>query len=278
MAKQIKKVRIFDPVTGKYKIVNETPEIKRQIQERQKKQAEERKAKQKANKILANKKKLEQLKQLNPGQYEGYFIDPETGTIVKDRNKYYEKQREKIRKAMEEAIKRDDEKRKLYYEQKRIKLNRSYSIAEIQRAKKRGWQAVQDLNYLAKELNKVIDQMPDDLKESVISILGGKKVSEDYEIGDFYNENYREIMLPNMIKEVQTIIGKIKLVMNVVLDYAKKNKNNAEIFALCNKLIYHLNDLLQTAENSKTAQEYRANFSTTESEPKYNNDLAKSGL
>lgn len=278
MAKKIKKVRIFDPVSGKYKIVNETPEIKRQIQERQKKQAEERKAKQKTNKILANKKKLEQLKSLNPGQYEGYFVDPETGNIIRDRKRYYEQQREKIRKAMAEAIKRDDEKRKQYYEQKRVKLNKSFSIAEIQKAKGRGYQAVQDLNYLAKELNKVIDQMPDDLKESVISILGGKKISEDYEIGDFYNENYREIMLPNMIKEVQTIIGKIKLVMNAVLDYAKKNKNNSEIFALCNKLIYHLNDLLQTAENSKTAQEYRANFSTTEPEPKYTNDLAKSGL
>ena len=127
MAKKIKKVRIFDPVSGKYKIVNETPEIKRQIQERQKKQAEERKAKQKANKILANKKKLEQLKQLNPGQYEGYFIDPETGNIIKDRNKYYEKQREKIRKAMAEAIKRDDEKRKLYYEQHKTKY--CYPIA-----------------------------------------------------------------------------------------------------------------------------------------------------
>ena len=28
MAKKIKKVRIFDPISGKYKIVNETPEIK----------------------------------------------------------------------------------------------------------------------------------------------------------------------------------------------------------------------------------------------------------
>ena len=52
MDKKIKKLRIFDPVSAKYKIVTETPEIKRQIQERQKKQKEERKAKQKANKIV----------------------------------------------------------------------------------------------------------------------------------------------------------------------------------------------------------------------------------
>ena len=277
MAKKINYIRIFDPVTGKYKTVKETPELKRQREQRIKAREKAEKEKRLQNKISANIKKLSKLKELNPNQYQGATIN-EKGDIVKDYNKYYESERAKIRKAMDAAVKRDDEKRKQMYELRRRNLNKSYSINEIQKAKKRGYQAVQDLNYLAKELNKVIDQMPDDLKESVISALGGKKVSEDYEIADFYNENYREIMLPNMVKEVQTIIGKIKLCMNVVLDYAKKNKNDSEIFALCNKLIYHLNDLLQTAENSKTAQEYRANFSTTESEPKYNNDLAKSGL
>ena len=277
MAKKVNYIRIFDPVTGKYKTVKETLEIKRQREQRIKAREKAEKQKRLQNKISANIKKLSKLKELNPTQYQGATVN-EKGDIVKDYKKYYESERDKIRKAMDEAVKRDDEKRKQMYEMKRRKLNRSYSISEIQKTKKRGWQAVQDLNYLSKELNKVIDQMPDDLKESVISALGGKKVSEDYEIGDFYNENYREIMIPNMVKEVQTLIGKIKLTMNVVLDYAKKNKNDSEIFALCNKLIYHLNDLLQTAENSKTAQEYRANFSTTEPEPKYNNDLAKSGL
>lgn len=278
MAKKSKKVRIFDPVSGKYRVVNETPEIKRMIEEKQRKEKEQRKRVQKANKIKANIKKLEELKRLNPGMYEGAFVDPYSGDIIRDSAKYYEKRRKEIRKGMEDAIRKDDEKRKQLYEQKRKQLNKWYSVQEINKAKGRGWQAVQDLNYLATELNKIIDQMPDDLKESVISVLGGKKVSEDYEIADFYNDHYYEVMLPNMVKEIQTITGKIKLVMNVVLDYAKKNKNDSEIFALCNKLIYKLNELIQIAENSKTAQEYRANFSTTEPEPKYTNDLAKSGL
>ena len=71
-AKRAAYVRIFDPATGKYKTVRNTPEIQRQIEARQKAQREAERRKAKQAKQSAARKKLAELQRLNPGQYEGY--------------------------------------------------------------------------------------------------------------------------------------------------------------------------------------------------------------
>ena len=124
-------------------------------------------------------------------------------------------------------------------------------------------------------------------------------------------------MLPNLIKEVNTISEKIKMSLNVVKDYRtklmKQRDNLTKTIKSINvevesteddntKKLYQsrldmsieqlqeidnnlktsydiqkgLEELLMYAYNTATQQEYRVNFSETE--PKYINDLHKSGL
>lgn len=311
-----KKVRIYDPVTGKYKIVNETPEIKRQIEQRRKEQAKQRRIQQQINAQKASEKKLQQLKKLNPGMYDTSIV--RKGKIVKS-DKWYDIESEKIRKNIADAVARDDQKRKARYEQKIKNLNKDYSIQEIKKAKQRGYTAINDINLLGRKFNTLIRTAPNGLQNAIINILGGKLLNEDSELTDFYNENYREVMLPNLIKEVNTIAEKIKMSLNVVKDYRTKlmeqrdnlqktiKSINVEIESTEDdktKKLYQsrldlsieqlqeidnnlkisydiqkgLEELLMYAYNTATHQEYRVNFSTTESEPKYTNDLYKSGL
>lgn len=302
-----KKVRIFDPVSGKYKIVNETPEIKRQIEQRRKEQAKQRRIQQQINAQKASEKKLQQLKKLNPGMYDTSIV--RKGKIVKS-DKWYDIEIKKVQKNIKDETKR---KRKIK------SLNKDYSIQEIKKAKARGYNAINDINTLGQKFNSLIRTAANELQNAIVNVLGGKLLNEDSELTDFYNENYREIMLPNLIKEVNTISEKIKMSLNVVKDYRTKlmkqrdnltktiKSINVEIESTEDdktKKLYQsrldmsieqlqdidnnlkvsydiqkgLEDLLLYSYNTATQQEYRTNFSTTESEPKYINDLAKSGL
>lgn len=302
-----KKVRIYDPVSGKYKIVNETPEIKRQIEQRRKEQAKQRRIQQQINAQKASEKKLQQLKKLNPGMYDTSIV--RKGKIVKS-DKWYDIEVKKAQKNIKDETKR---KRKIK------SLNKDYSIQEIKKAKARGYNAINDINTLGQKFNALIRTVPNELQNAIINVLGGKLLNEDSELTDFYNENYREVMLPNLIKEVNTISEKIKMALNVVKDYRtklmKQRDNLTKTIKSINvevesteddntKKLYQsrldmsieqlqeidnnlktsydiqkgLEELLMYAYNTATQQEYRVNFSTTETEPKYINDLHKSGL
>lgn len=278
MAKRkIRKVRIYDPITGKYKIVNETPEIKRQIEERQKKIRQEEIRKRRENKIKAQTKKLAELKRLNPGQYEEYTVTIK-GNIEKS-NKWYDKRIKQLEKNFAKAKNKAKAKERLVTGRK--EANKQYSLQKIREKNKRGMQAIRDLNYFGTEFNAILQSIPDELYQlydSIIAILGGKSINSSYNLDDFYSENYREMMLPNMIKEINTIIGKIRLALSVVTDFKSKYKKDNYTQAECNKLIYKLNRLIEECMNCETYKNYKTNFSTTETEPKYKNDLYLSGL
>ena len=278
MAKRkIRKVRIYDPITGKYKIVNETPEIKRQIEERQKKIKQEEIRKRQENKIKAQTKKLAELKRLNPGQYEEYTVTSK-GNIEKS-DKWYDKRIKQLEKNFVKAKNKAKAKERLVAGRK--EANKQYSLQKIKEKNKRGMQAIRDLNYFGTEFNAILQSIPDELYQlydSIIAILGGKSINSSYNLDDFYSENYNEIMLPNMIKEINTIIGKIKLALSVVSDFKSKYKKDNYIQAECNKLIYKLNRLIEECLNCETYKNYKTNFSTSEAEPKYKNDLYLSGL
>lgn len=278
MAKRnIKKVRIYDPITGKYKIVNETPEIKRQIEERQKKIRQEEIRKRQENKIKAQTKKLSELKRLNPGQYEEYTVTSK-GNIEKS-DKWYDKRIKQLERNFAKAKNKAKAKERLVAGRK--EANKQYSFYKIREKNARGMQAIRDLNYFGTEFNAILQSIPDELYQlydSIIAILGGKSINSSYNLDDFYSENYNEIMLPNMIKEINTIIGKIKLALSVVTDFKSKYKKDSYIQAECNKLIYKLNRLIEECLNCETYKNYKTNFSTTENEPKYKNDLFLSGL
>lgn len=279
MAKRkVRKVKIYDPITGKYKIVNETPEIKRQIEERQKKIRQEETRKRQENKIKAQTKKLSELKRLNPGQYEEYIVTSK-GNIEKS-NKWYDKRIKQLERNFAKA--KDKAKAKERLVTGRKEANKRYSLQKIrEKDNSRGIQAIRDLNYFGTEFNAILQSIPDELYQlydSIIAILGGKSINSSYNLEDFYSENYREIMLPNMIKEINTIIGKIKLALSVITDFKSKYKKDSYIQAECNKLIYKLNRLIEECLNCETYKNYKTNFSTTETEPKYKNDLYLSGL
>lgn len=278
MAKRkIRKVRIYDPITGKYKIVNETPEIKKQIAERQKKIRQEEIKKRQENKIKAQTKKLSELKRLNPGQYEDYTVTSK-GNIEKS-DKWYDKRIKQLERNFAKAKNKAKAKERLVTGRK--EANKQYSLQKIREKNKRGMQAIRDLNYFGTEFNAILQSIPDELYQlydSIIAILGGKSINSSYNLEDFYSEKYREMMLPNMIKEINTIIGKIRLALSVVTDFKSKYKNDNYIQAECNKLIYKLNRLIEECLNCETYKNYKTNFSTTENEPKYKNDLYLSGL
>lgn len=310
----VKKVRIYDPITGKYRIVNETPEIKKQIAERQKKRKAEEKQKRLENKIKANQKKLAALQKLNPGQYEEYKVSKK-GEIFKDTEDYYEKQQKKLEKEFENAKTiKDTEKR----QRKQNKLNKSYSYNEISKAKQRGYKAINDLTDVSRNFNAILLSCPDNLQQAIINAIGGKKLNEDYSYDDFYSERYYEEMLPNMIKEINVLIDKIKLAINVCTDFISSRKRyieniksnitdlKSDLKRLSNeeqeiykreininqKNIEDIQDEIKKAEkakkdfeqlqdaasNTSTAVEYRVNFSYTENEPYYKNDLHLSKL
>lgn len=275
--RNIKKVRIYDPITGKYKIVNETPEIKRQIEERQKKIRQEEIRKRRENKIKAQTKKLAELKRLNPGQYEEYTVTSK-GNIEKS-DKWYDKRIKQLERNFAKAKNKAKAKERLVTGRK--EANKQYSLQKIREKNKRGMQAIRDLNYFGTEFNAILQSIPDELYQlydSIIAMLGGKSINSSYNLDDFYNEKYEEIMLPNMIKEINTIIGKIKLALSVITDFKSKYKKDSYIQAECNKLIYKLNRLIEECLNCETYKNYKTNFSTTETEPKYKNDLFLSGL
>lgn len=312
--KQIRKVRIYDPITGKYRIVNETPEIKKQIAERQKKRKEQEKQQKLENKIKANQKKLAALQKLNPGQYEDYKVSKK-GIIFKDTEDYYEKQQEKLKVEFEKVKTiKDTEKR----QRKQTNLNKSYRYNEINKAKARGYKAINDLTDVSRNFNAILLNCPDNLQQVIINAIGGKKLNEDYSYDDFYSEKYYEEMLPNMVKEINVLIDKIKLAINVCTDFISSRKryienikaNITDLKSDLNRLseeekevykreininqknIEDIQDEIKKAEKSKkdfeqlqdaanntsTAVEYRVNFSYTENEPYYKNDLKESGL
>lgn len=312
--KQIRKVRIYDPITGKYRIVKETPEIKKQIAERQKKRKAEEKRQRLENKIKANQKKLAELQRLNPGQYEEYKVSKK-GVIFKDTEDYYEKQQKKLQKEFEETkVIKDTEKRRT----KQNKLNKSYSYNEINKAKQRGYKAINDLTDVSRNFNAILLNCPDSLQQAIINAIGGKKLNEDYSYDDFYSEKYYEEMLPNMIKEINVLIDKIKLAINVCTDFISSrkryieniksnitdlksdlkrlSKEEQEVYKreinINQKNIEDIQDEIQKTEkakndfiqlqdiasNTSTAVEYRVNFSYTEKEPDYKNDLHLSKL
>ena len=314
MAKQVRRVKIYDPITGKYRIVKETPEIKKQIAERQKKRKEQEKQQKLENKIKANQKKLSELKRLNPGQYEEYKVSKK-GTIFKDTEDYYEKQQDKLKKEFEKTKTiKDTEKRQT----KQTKLSKLYRYNEISKAKQRGYKAINDLTDVSRSFNAILLNCPDNLQQAIINAIGGKKLNEDYSYDDFYSEKYNEEMLPNMIKEINVLIDKIKLAINVCTDFISSRKKyienikanitdlksdlkrlsveEKEVYKreinINQKNIGDIQDEIQKAEkakndfiqlqdiasNTSTAIEYRVNFSYTEKEPDYKNDLHLSKL
>lgn len=314
MAKQIRRVKIYDPITGKYRIIKETPEIKKQIAERQKKIKQEEQQKRQENKIKAAQKKLSELKRLNPGQYEEYKVSKK-GIIFKDTEDYYEKQQKKLEKEFEKAKTiKDTEKQ----QRKQSKLNKSYRYNEISKAKQRGYKAINDLTDVSRNFNAILLNCPDSLQQAIINAIGGKKLNEDYSYDDFYSEKYYEEMLPNMVKEINVLIDKIKLAINVCTDFISSRKRyieniksnitdlksdlkqvseeEKEVYKreinINQKNIEDIQDEIQKAEkakkdfeqlqdvasNTSTAIEYRVNFSYTEKEPDYKNDLHLSKL
>lgn len=279
MAKRkIRKVRIYDPITGKYKIVNETPEIKRQIEERQKKIRQEEIIKRQENKIKAQTKKLAELKRLNPGQYEEYTVTSK-GNIKKS-EEWYKQRIKQLERNFAKAKNKAKAKERLIAGRKQA--NMEYSLQQIRKKDNgRVMQAIRDLNYFGTEFNAILQSIPDELYQlydSIIAMLGGKSINSSYNLEEFYSEKYFEVMLPNMIKEINTIIGKIRLALSVVTDFKSKYKKDSFIQAECNKLIYKLNRLIEECLNCETYKNYKTNFSNSEPEPKYKNDLYLSGL
>lgn len=259
------KIKIFDPVTGKYKIVKATKENKRIREEQLKEKKLQRKKEQKSNKFAAAEKRLTELKKLNPKQYKNKKVSVKTGRIV-NKETYYRHLKETANKRREQRI--------------RNIINSNSIIVK----------SVRELNDLSKQFNHIIDSMREDIKEYVIASIGGTKVNEDNTVEDFYSYKYDEEMLPNVLEEVKTLKEKIQLAMNAVLDFAKYNvtytnsDEDAEILSLCNgyfKALSSLVDAVDTADSYKRLSINYADKDTDLSEPIYNNgknDLHKSGI
>lgn len=259
------KIKIFDPVTGKYKIVKATPENKKIREEQLKEKKVQRKKEKKSNKFTAAEKRLTELKKLNPKQYKNKRVSIKTGRIV-SRETYYKHQKETDNKKREQRI-------------KNIKNANGVVV-----------KAVNELNDLAKRFNNILDSMRSDIKEYVIASIGGSKVNDDNVIEDFYAYKYEEEMLPNVLDEVKTLKEKIQLAINAVLDFAKYNINyidsdeDSVILTLCNGYVKQLSSLLDSVDTSESYKRLEINYAdkdTDLSEPVYNNgknDLHKSGI
>lgn len=250
MAKRGKRaayVRIFDPATGKYKSVRNTPELQRQIEARRKAQREAERRKAKQAREHAAKKKLSELQRLNPGQYEGYRV---VGGKIKSPKVYksdYEKTKNRL-EAQIEAAKAAGRSRKA--------LHKKYALNEIRYSKKgRAMQALKDINELRSAFNKIIRILPDDIRRAVIGAIGGE-LNEDSELDDYYLEKYEEEMLPSMQKEVKTIEDQIKIAINVLQDYKAKSTGNLNArLAKINSEIEAIGAEVNTLKN----QQYREN-------------------
>lgn len=259
------KIKIFDHVTGKYKIVKATPENKRIREEQLKEKRIQHKKEQKINKFTSAEKRLTELKKLNPKQYKNKRVSLKTGRIVALET-YYKHQKET------DNIKR----------QQRIKNIKNANSVMVR--------SVNELNDLAKRFNTIIDSMRSDIKEYVIASIGGTKVNEDNTIEDFYAYNYEDEMLPNVLDEVKTLKEKIQLAINSILDFAKYNINYIDsdedsiILTLCNGYVKQLSSLIDSVDTSESYKRLEISYAdkdTDLSEPVYNNgknDLHKSGI
>lgn len=246
-AKRAAYVRIFDPATGKYKSVRNTPELQRQIEARQKAQREAERRKAKQAKQSAARKKLAELQRLNPGQYEGYTV---VGGKIKS-PKVYKSDYEKIKNRLEtqiEAAKAAGRSRK--------GLHKKYALNEIRYSKKgRAMQALKDINELRSAFNKIIRILPEDIRRAVIGAIGGE-LNEDSELDDYYLEKYEEEMLPSMQKEVKTIEDQIKIAINVLQDY--KTKSTVNLNARLAKINSEI-EVIGAEVNTLKNQQYREN-------------------
>lgn len=246
-AKRAAYVRIFDPATGKYKSVRNTPELQRQIEARQKAQREAERRKAKQAREHAAKKKLSELQRLNPGQYEGYRV---VGGKIKS-PKVYKSDYEKTKTRLETQI----EKAKAAG-RSRAALHRKYTLNEIRYSKKgRAMQALKDINELRSAFNKIIRILPEDIRRTVIGAIGGE-LNEDSELDDYYLEKYEEEMLPSMQKEVKTIEDQIKIAINVLQDYKAKSTGilNARLAKINSEM-----EAIGAEVNALKNQQYREN-------------------
>lgn len=243
--KRPERIKIYDPISGRYKYVKNTPELERQrlarIKERERKEREAARR----SKERAAKKKLAELQRLNPGQYEGYTV---VGGKIKS-PKVYKSDYEKIKNRLEtqiEAAKAAGRSRK--------GLHKKYALNEIRYSKKgRAMQALKDINELRSAFNKIIRILPEDIRRAVIGAIGGE-LNEDSELEDYYLEKYEEEMLPSMQKEVKTIEDQIKIAINVLQDYKTKSTVNLNArLAKINSEIEAIGAEINTLKN----QQYR---------------------
>ena len=138
--KRPERIRIYDPITGNYKTVKNTPQLERERQARIKERERKEREAKRRSKTSAAKTKLSELQRLNPGQYEGYVV---VGGKIKS-PKAYESEYDKIKDRLNEQI----EKAKAAG-RSRAGLHKKYALNEIRYSKKgRAMQALKDINEL----------------------------------------------------------------------------------------------------------------------------------
>ena len=245
--KRPERIRIYDPITGNYKTVKNTPQLERERQARIKERERKEREARRRTKTSAAKTKLSELQRLNPGQYEGYRV---VGGKIKS-PKVYESDYDKIKDRLNEQI----EKAKAAG-RSRAGLHKKYALNEIRYSKKgRAMQALKDINELRSAFNKIIRILPEDIRRAVIGAIGGE-LNEDSELEDYYLEKYEEEMLPSMQKEVKTIEDQIKIAINVLQDY--KAKSTANLNARLAKINSEI-EAIDAEVNALKNQQYREN-------------------
>jgi hypothetical protein len=262
-----------DPLTGKRKrIVVKDPEEKRKIEAQRKEERKQRREEQRKTAVKVQKQRLKKLRELNPDIYEDKTISQKTGKIVS---------KEKAEQEFQDAIQKYRSGKKLTRSEK--KAAQTFEAMKISYQKSNGYakQAISDMNYFSAEFNKILSQLPPEIYEKVMQVLGQRRRSNNYEYDEFISYNYEEETKPEMAQEIISIKEQAKLALSVLTIEANRTRSDNQR-QLIYKFIHQLDDLISAIDNSATLKNARANFSERihedVPEPVFKGDLRKSGI
>lgn len=198
----------------------------------------------------------------NPELYKGKIINKATGRIV-SRAKNRAMIQQKYRKTHQKKRKRT-----WSYE-----AYKEFSLDIIKSANGKAMQALDDLNTAGTYYESVYRKANSEIREILDNMVGA--INSDAELEDYYSENYRGEMLPNMLKEIKIYRDKFNRGIMALEDLSKSLRGDELEEVL--QIIDDLQVCVEICEQSKT--EYQRQIITAgEEEPDQPLNLHLSGM
>lgn len=245
----------IDPETGKRKLAR-TKEQNRLARQQQQKKMQEIKKQQKEQRLQGAIKLSQAKKTRNPRLYANKTVSPQSGKLVTKKQRAAE-------------IRKKNKKRRTW-SRKRYK---EFALNVLNESNGKAKQALDDLNAAGSYYNSVYGKASSEIKDLLNRTVGAINADSTYD--DFYNENYRKVMLPNMLKEIRVYQKKFERGLEALYEYATGLKGDE--LAECLQIIDELSTCIEICSQSET--EYQRQIITAgEEEPEQPHNLHLSGI